>query len=208
MAQPLAPGSIVLFTVRYSLASQTMLTTIVTRWSGTVAAPDYTTVLNDVLATQDAPGGFLSFLDDVLSEQCVITRFDAQPLFPTRLATVVRNMTRPGTLADPSVPTNTALTLTKRSEIATRFGRGSMHIPGIPMSSLTGPGSWSGAILGFANAMAARLMAGLDGVVPGTALFFPVLWSAKTPLRVTSVTSIVAEVTPRTMYRRTVGVGI
>lgn len=208
MPQPLAPQSLILLTLRYRQVNQVMLTTLMTRWSGVVQAPDYTTVLDDLGTIQVLPANLAGRTEALIVASATLESLTLQPVNPIRLAPRVFPVNRPGQQDGEPLPTNVALTCMKTSDFATRYGRGSVHLPAMANDNLVDAGRWQGAFLNDVQNWCNFILAGMGGSLPGTALLFPVLWNPRVPARVTGVTGMRPMTTPRTMYRRTVGVGI
>jgi len=205
----LANNDILLYTVRYQQNSQTFLNTMVYRYlDNSGATDDYATLANQWLADQVAATGYIARILPNLNNTITIVDHRMQLIYPTRWAPIIGTVSSPG--GDPlfGTPTNTAMTFTKRTLRATRWGVGSWHLPGLNVHNLASPGAWNVA---DADAIA------LDIAVPLVGSFTPtgsvgqitsVLWNVAVPTRITPISSLVPQYTPRTMRRRTVGLGI
>lgn len=107
-----------------------------------------------------------------------------------------------GAIVDNSLPPNVAQVVTKRSDVATRHGVGTLHVPSVPFGQVD-QGIISVPQLAKLNSLAATLSALLV-----TARMTPILLNRAAPAQSPTITSAVAQRTVRTMRRRTVGLGI
>lgn len=203
MPTPLLPDAVVQVIIETNLNSQRLLNVLHYQADGTGAA-DYNVALNALIGVLLTPGDLVDTLSACQSNEAQIRRISAQPVYPARLAIISEVQAIDGTVAQPALPQNTSLVVTKRSDLATRYGVGSIHIPGIPTTFVANgfiTGAASAAMTAFADQASGQKMAA--GII-----WTPVLWNLATPGRVTVWDRYVIQDTSRVMRRRTVGVGI
>lgn len=205
----LANNNKLLYTVRYSQAGQIFLNTLIYDYlDGFGVVDDYAVFSNAFLSDQEAAAGYIARILPNLNNSITIVDHRMQLVYPSRLAPIIHSVNSPGGVGTFGTPTNTAMTFTKRTLQATRWGVGSWHLPGLNVVDLDSVGAWNAATV---------TAIGLDISVPlrnpGTPTgmagsISSVLWSPSVPLRSTPITSFVGQLQPRVMRRRTVGVGI
>lgn len=203
MPTPLIGDSIIQVIIETNLNTQRLLN-VLHYQVDSVGALDYNVALNALLGTLQSPGDVVETLSNCQSEDAQIRRISAQPVYPARLAIISGVLAIDGGVAQPALPQNTSLVVTKRSDLATRYGTGSIHIPGIPTTFVSNgfiTGAANAAMVLFADAASAPKLAGGN-------TYTPVLWNLATPGRVTVWDRYVIQETSRVMRRRTVGVGI
>lgn len=199
-----------LFTVWSECGEQTILNTQVLQYITGLAGPeDYVSYAAAYLDDAVALGGLIDQLIPLLSDQYVINRVSLQCIYPNRLAAQFKTAEQIGELTGTPAPINSAITITKRSIVAARYGVGSWHQTGMPVAAIaTGGVDWINTFYqGFATALSNWF---LPDRVPTdkSGKLEPILWSANTPLRITHVTAYEGQPSTRTMHRRTKGIGI
>jgi hypothetical protein len=203
MAEPLATGSICEVRIYTRYLEQTCLNVLHYRLT-TATVADYGPAMEGLRDSMIIAGSIVDRLAAVMSPDAEVYRVDAQPVSAVRLRSRSANPSTSGTLAGVNLPPNVALVLTKNTDVAARWGQGSMHIPGITVAASAG---------GVATPAALAAM-GLLGTevravrAVGLSVFEPVLWNSVIPARATRINQTVAQTTSRVMRRRTVGVGI
>jgi len=205
----LASGDVLLYTLRYEFFGSTYLNTFHLEYLDTLGAVDDETAFFGAYLTQaEAVNQLIDDLRDITSDSLNFVDHRLQKIRAARHAPLVSQLSLAGTIAGDAMPGNVAMVATKRSDLATRYGIGSWHQPGMPYASATTPADWdSAAMAGLSTALnnwfnLGRTPPGMVGVV------WPTLWNATTPLRKTRITTITVQPTIRVMRRRTKGVGI
>lgn len=152
------------------------------------------------------PGGIIPTMRGVYSNVCAIDEIWYQLISPTRYVKYTKEINLLGQVNSPAMPPNVAVTFTKSTELAKRYGIGSFHLGCLPENI-----NDSGNVDQFTyatplNAIAAAILAPITA--GGTIYAVPVLYSPKPPFRTTEVQTVRYQRTMRVMRRRTVGVGI
>lgn len=199
-----------LLTIYQSLGEQTLLNTHILQYTEGLAGPeDYQGYANAYLTDLTALGGFIDQIVPLMSNKWEVTKVALQKVYPTRLAAVQMGSGQIGDITANPLPSNTALVVTKKSMSATRWGIGSWHQGGLPISAMlddavTFNNTWTVGIRAALTTwfLPNRVPTGKSGRVE------PILWDSNTPLRITPITSYVEQIEPRTMHRRTKGLGI
>jgi len=205
----LAFGDVLLYTMRYEFLGQTYLNTFHLEYhDNSGAVDDYTVFATAYLTQAEAVNQLVDDLRDATVDLLNFTDHRLQRIRSTRLAPIVSPLNLAGTVAGDALPGNAAMTLTKRGEVAARYGIGSWHQPGLPFASLDDPLTFGAATINTMNSALnnwfniARTPPAMNGNV------VPVLWNASAPLRKTRIFTIGAQPSVRVMRRRTKGVGI
>lgn len=205
---PITGDAIWLYTIHMRMFNQVCLNTFTLQRSDKSSTTDYVTTANDFLEWQgDTVGQSVDLWTKAMTAAVVVESLTMQPIYPTRYSQVPRTLTPiAGVLTGQTTPSNVAAVITKVSDVAKRWGRGSVHLPG-QQASEVGTGNWGTATLSRLADIKALLNAGFaqGGGQPGWSL---VLWTPRTPTRITPVTYCVVQPTVRVMRRRTVRLGI
>jgi len=199
-----------LFTMWSLQGDQQILNTHILNYVEGLAGPeDYQLYAAAYLADCVALGGLPDTLAPYLSDQYTIQRVSLQKVYPTRLAAIFDTAASGGQVSEVAAPVNSSLTVTKRTISATRYGIGSWHQAGVPISKImAGGATWvnttvAGIELALDNwFLPSRVPTGKSGQVEA------ILWNRSTPLRITHVYGYEGQTSIRTMHRRTKGVGI
>lgn len=203
MARPLLNGSIVQVIVESQLNRQTMLNILHYRYDGSTA-PDYTVVCADLRDKLIDTDQLVLRMADCCSEETFFRRLYVQPVWTERLAAIVATTSFIGAVAGPALPQNCAGVITKRSDFATRWGVGGIHVGGLPIT-FGDKGELSAAAFPPFIALGDYCS---QPVNAGGAVWTPVLWNINQPDRVTVWDRFQLQETLRVMRRRTVGVGV
>lgn len=144
-----------------------------------------------------------------VTPEYTLQQVTAQRIWPTRTYMQTYEVGAPGTMA-PGVCTsaNYAVSITRRSDSATRDGQGRWQLAGAPASRMNA-GLWNllyreGEVLDFAN----QLKTNVNGTT------FPITWvpclytPGNLPSRYRIIVAVNVHDTIRTMHRRTLRVGI
>jgi hypothetical protein len=205
----LANNNKLLYTVRYSQAGQIFMNTLVYDYLDSFGVTDdYATFAGAWLSDQEAAGGYIARILPNLNNTITIVDHRMQLIYPGRFAPSISTVNSPGGVGTFGTPTNVAMTFTKRTGMATRWGIGSWHLPGLNVVDLDSVGAWNAATV---SAIGLDISVPLNGTHTPTGQngnITAVLWSPDVPLRSTPITSFVGQLTPRVMRRRTVGLGI
>lgn len=204
MAVPLPPNSIIQINAEILAFGQTLINT--THWQTSLTTvPDYFAELTSAITfCRTNALGWINLLVPCLGTNIELNMVTAQPVYPQRLRPVRVFDGRLGTGGADCNAQNLAAVIHKISDIAARWGQGSMHVGGLPTTFYAG---------GLITTAGITQLTPLAGVLPrqfmGTlATYFPSLWNATTPTRATPFTHSDIATTVRVMRRRTVGVGI
>ena len=208
MAFELNNGAIVLVSVMSSQQSNVIMNTLHYQYTTQAAPVQYTgPCLQLAQAFEVVNTGLVDLMRDIQHNSLLHFAVWVQPIFPNRYTKVRIEFPRPGRLDAPPLPMNTAMTITKSSAIAKRYGRGSFHIGGMTTLHMANEGSWNQAGLTLGNNIAAKLTANVATVDP-IGVFTPVLFNQAVPQRITFVDGAVAQNSIRVERRRTLGLGI
>lgn len=176
----------------------------------TIVISNYLDAMEDLteeLAATLTGGGFWNGIRAVQSDELHYTSIVAQRIWTQRDVAVTTAVATDGALSAPAAPPNVAMSVTKRTLLATRRGVGRIQIPGLTVGALE-DGLWSAAVT-------TAVQAHLATVLPATLVtdggnewkwVLPQLGQPSGPYQ--HVTSVQAQRTVRTMHRRTVGLGI
>jgi len=204
----LASGDVLLITLRYSQAGQKLMNTQMVEYlDADGATDDYSTFANQVITRITDSGHIVDYIQNITSSTFSVDSVTVQKIYPTRLAAVVSTVNLIGGVSGTPTPVNSAITITKRSINATRWGVGSWHQPGLLVTDMANSGSWSTT---KPQDLAVKLNAEFVGPKTPTGAvgsYTGILWSRTSPTRKTPVTSFTEQLTIRTMHRRTVRVG-
>jgi hypothetical protein len=206
----LSDNDIFLYTIKYQQQGQTFLNTMLLQYQvfDPSITADYETYGGNYLADREQVGDLILSLRAETVDELAYVDHRFQKIWPTRLAPVVNNLLVYGQKVGPAAPINVAAVFTKRSIVATRYGIGSWHQPGMAIADMQTSGTWKAAevnpiSLALESAFVGeKAVAGQVGTVQGG------LWSKNVPARFTNLVSINPQLTIRTMRRRTVGLGI
>lgn len=203
-------GDILLFTMKWRMAGQTLLNTCHYRYDANVGpGDDFEDFAPAMTARLNAADNVIDSMLDVLSNDITLEEIRLQPVHPVRYAPYVLEVNKVGQVATPAVPVNCAAVFTKRSLLATRYGIGSWHQGGIPAAVYNrATGLFTFADL---NVIATQLGNAFEGnFIPDgmTGFVHGILWNYQTPLRITDIAEITPQLSARVMRRRTVGLGI
>lgn len=204
----LASGDVLRYEIRYTQQSQRYLNGIYLRYLDTDGVvDDYAFFANKLLDFLEGSGKILPSLQDVLSSTISIDSHQVQKVYPTRLAPITRDFGELGLVGTGPAPVNTALTLTKRSISATRWGIGSWHQPGLNVADMVNSGHWGASIQEALSVALANSFVGLRVPTGAVGSYQGIIWNHTAPTRKTDILSFFPRDTIRTMYRRTVRVG-
>jgi len=205
----LVSGDILLYVIRYSQQSQRFMNTLALEYFDVDGVTDdYATFCNALLARYNGGGHIITGLTDMLSSTISIDEHSLQKIHSTRLAPIRESFTgNVGAIGTGPAPLNSAVTLTKRTINATRWGIGSWHQPGLNVADMNNSGNWKDATT---DALADILNVEFLGAVTPAGMVGnvqPVLFNPAVPTRKTPIISFFPNTTIRTMHRRTVRVG-
>lgn len=201
-------NDIILFTERYQQQGQVLLNTCYFRYLDSFAGTDQSDpFLNGFLGMLAGGGGFIELQKAFLSVEITIVDIRAQVVYPDRYTPVIMGINLPGEQAGAAAPINSAMTVTKKSTFATRWGQGSWHQPGWPISAMQNSGVWKDDdVNGFKDTMEQLFQIQWQPPTMNGKLE-AIIWSRATPGRTATIVKTVGNKTIRTERRRTVGVG-
>jgi hypothetical protein len=168
-------------------------------------AADYRAEMTALLASINLAGQINARMIAAASSGWTLTRVSAQPIYPTRLKAVFLDIGTVGAKSGTQAPSNVAATVTKTTDLATRYGVGSWHQGGLIASDVQG-GSIAAGLRVELAALGSELSDVVDGTNPGT--FVPVIWNLITPVRRTDIQGYIVQDTSRVMRRRTLRLGV
>jgi len=162
--------------------------------------------LETFLDSVNGVGKLVEKWKDCLSVKCVALRLRAQWLTPLRFAYVPRaTVPGDGTIAGDAYPVNTAVAITRQTDVAGRDEVGTIHMPAVPITFIE-----NGTLTPAAEAAYSLLAEKLIEVIPGgpdDVFFDPVHFKRANPSVANPIISYVLQPTARIMRRRTVGLG-
>lgn len=209
MAYPITTGSLIELGIAGTLFGQRTLTLFHYRITGTTITDGQAALEDwlDSLTGNIAIGGayFAACSEDwtgyQLSAQVI---YVPGPSVQRRPKVVLSITTFPGEVASPSLPPGVAAALTRRSEVASRRGLGTIHMPGVPTSFTSGGELSTLGIDSYTTLGGAFMENPTIGSMTGT----PMIYNRSNPADSIQVTSVTPQSTVRTMRRRVVGRGI
>lgn len=204
MPTPLADGAIVQISVIYSQNSQTLINTLHYKYSNAGGAPDYRDAMNELLNELQTAGDLEDDIAAAMHNTCTLIRWEAQPVYPSRFSKVTRTMNRAGARGGTALPQNVSAVITKQTDLATRYGRGTWHAVGL-VTTDNDNGKVSFGLNGVLDQIGQDIA--FDRALATLGTMVPVIWVRGVPARATPITSYKVEDTLRIMRRRTVGVG-
>lgn len=217
MAIPVTNQSVFSYTVESDVAGQRCMNVYhyqLTASTGALA--DYVALAADLDAANRAANRIVPLTAALMSSNNSITRTRVQSVYPTRL--VVQEFSPgavDGTQAGSPMPPNVSAVIEKTTDYASRWGRGSAHIAGVPIGEDSG-GIWGGGFMASMVSLGAAIKLQLT-TTGAAATWTPILYHAATAAkpdkpatttRITPITECYALDTVRVMRRRTVRVGI
>lgn len=209
MAYPITTGTIIELGIAGTLFAQRTLTLFHYRLTGTTVT-DGEAALEEWLSSLTGNVALGGAYFAACSEDWTGYQLSAQVIFvpgPSvqRRPKVVMNIsTYEGEVASPSLPPGVAVALTRRSEVATRRGVGTIHMPAVP-TSYTANGSLNSTGLADYTTFGDACM---ENPTIGTLTGVPLIYNRTAPVDSIQVTSVTPQSTLRTMRRRVVGRGI
>lgn len=206
MAYTVGDNAILEMTIRGEQFGETTLSILHYRLDTTLGPQPGVTLIDEIDADVTGPNGLLERYASCCSDAFFIRQMVYQWVWPQRYArrTLIPSIST-GTQADAMLPSNTAVAITKRTDIAGRTGIGTLHMPGIAQSNVDGNRIVQAGIIPYealSNALTAPINLGLNRDMT------PVIYRRTAPAASPVVTSCepIAEV--RTMRRRGVRLGI
>lgn len=205
MAYPISVGSIVEVTFPYRVNSQLCMAVLHYKLrSGSVS--DGATNLQALLTDLNAVGGLHEAMSFCQSEDATYPELRAQVISPLRFVpeTQLSNRSQ-GAITEPCNNQQVAIAVTKRSELASRHGIGTLHLGGIADTFCTA-GRVASAFGSIINLFAGQLND--DVTLTGSVIYDPVIYNRSNPSLSAVITTASYQDTLRTMRRRVVGRGI
>lgn len=207
MAYPLFVGDIVEVTIRSTVNAQTCLSLFHYRFDGSGTVPDGGGAILQFLNVLNGGAGLVAKYAALMGSNCPINELRGQMIRSSRWNPIsVAPITPAGTwdgdgVSNPSV----AVAFTKRAEAATRSGRGTLHMPGVPEDAMVG-GKISNGYRDAADPLEAQIAA---VVTPSSGrVWTPIIYNRTNPANSQVIVSVSTEENLRTMRRRVVGRGI
>lgn len=203
---PVPTNSILSMTFEGRVQNQQMMTVLHYKMTSAVTAPSGLLVLQNLWEKIKLPNELFVRYQACLSNMMSGMRVKMQWLFPIRYAgTVFTPDSTFGQIASPVPGSNLSVALTKRSDLANRHAIGTLHMPAVPTTFLQN-GQLS-PIAVDAYAELATLVSQPIELVLSAQTFTPVLFNSLNPAASLPVLEATPASYPRTMHRRTVGVG-
>lgn len=204
-------GDILLVQCVGQLHDQTIINTahyVVGVASSTGSTNDQVYHLANVLGNGLGGNKFKENLLKAACPQYILEKVTAQRIYPTRTYAAEYPVGEPGLLELECTLSNIAVSISRRSDSATRDGQGRWQFAGVPASKydsgMVQLGYRTGELATFAN----ELMLPVQGTLYAVN-WRPCLYTPKNlPDRYRVISSVIVQDTVRTMHRRTVRVGI
>lgn len=207
MPYTVTPGSILEFTIRGSANGQTTLSLFHYRYTGSGDYPNAGTALSSWIngyLTNATPIGQAMWLG-AMSQQWVQEGIGAQWIYPLRYSRLfLPTAATVGAVAQPMLPQNVSLAITKRTDLAGRRGTGTLHLPGVPVTFVSN-GLVTAAAVGGVSDITDNIE---QAYIYSAREFEPVLLHRAAGNLSPVITGGELQSTSRTMRRRTVRVGI
>lgn len=206
MAYVVSNGSVVALTFEGRHESQQVMSVLHYRLSSGGTLPDGRAALIAFLAQVQADEKLFERWRAGRSVKLTTLRIRAQFIHPDRFAYVEQIPTIDvGAVAGDSYPVNTAIAVTRKTDNAGRDQVGTVHLPAIPITSITNGAVTAGG-LALSNDFLIESLEKITTVTPA-AEWFPILYHRASPAVNPSLTGGVVQPTARIMRRRTVGLG-
>jgi len=195
-------GSILEATIRGTLAGQTTLS-LFHYMLNDAAIPDGGAFLAVFNVGFNVATGVVDTYRLACCEDFTLEEIRYQWIYPTRFRSQsFAPFIGTGAIVDQSAPPNVAQVITKRADVASRRGIGTLHVPSVPNSQIANGMLLAGQVTKL-NALGAALKTSLI-----TGRMDPVLLRRDLPPASPIITSTVTQTTVRVERRRTVGLGI
>lgn len=136
MAYPINQNDIVQLTIRYAQSNIVeMMNVLHYRYVSTPTITDGRAAILALLQFFEAAvpgGGWTDRWQPLASNLVALDRFWGQKIYPIRYAKVEWDITTTGAVAGNPLPGICQWGIVKRSEVAARYGRGGIRVPGLP----------------------------------------------------------------------------
>lgn len=206
MAYPIPFDAIAEVTFKMTHNDQTVLTVLHYKFIGGPAIADGAATLQALMIKIQAAGQVFRAHTNCTSQDLDYNLIVAQWISPIRYA---RQDALPGQtiglVAQPSLPQNDAVALTKGGELAGRHNIGTVHMPGVPTTFVT-DGLVTPAGFTAYNDLCTAIQQ--DVTLVAGQIFRPVIYNRVTPADSKEISTVITQNTSRIMRRRTVGLGI
>lgn len=207
MAYPVAANSILEVTLIGTLAGQTTLTILHYKLGSTGISDGESAITAANAAINNAlPSSLVAYYLACCGESFALDSIRYQWIYTVRyLARTVPSAFDQGTVAGACMPPGVSVAITKQSQLAGRHGRGTVHMPGVPLTFVT-----AGLLDGSAQAPYTNLANELEAPIPvgGGTFAAPVIYQRASPINSQQVIQTTVQQNVRTMSRRVVGRGI
>src|SRR5262245_60704971 len=161
----------------------------------------------DYLANLDGPGQLLEIWSVMMAGDWTIEQVRAQKVYPTRTTYAASQATVSGQDATSMSVPNLAFVVTKRGNVGTRHGIGSVHFSGFVPGKFAGGNIDFGVTTWWTNQFAPLYTA--NQTVPATNITYtPIIYNPTQAPNWQGILSWTPQSTARTMHRRTVGLGV
>lgn len=207
MPTRLDDGSILQLRIVGTLFEQQVMNVFHYQYSEPGGNADYTVPCGRLFSAFVGLGQVYTHWIDCVSQSLTVQKISVQPVYADRLASVdnVPGVVQ-GTQVGTDMGTNTAATITKRTDRATRWGIGSCHIPGMIAENLDPTtNTWNTLYQGFLQDVANKIP---DVLVGFGETFTPILWNIAAPNRITEISTCTVQDTPRVQRRRGLRLGV
>lgn len=206
MAYPININDVIEVTFEGRLFAQQVMSVFHYVVTNPVTVPNGAEELAFLMDTLNADDGFLAQWLACCSNQLTNATIKVQKIAPLRFLPVQADgISSTGGVGSASMPSNVAVAITKRAEQAGRHGRGTLHMPGVPIEFVTN-GSVNIVGAGVYDSLRAQIL--LERTPFGGAVTYqPVIFNRALPLTSQPVLNTVLRREARVMRRRTVGLG-
>jgi hypothetical protein len=204
MPYPIGNGNIVAVTFEGLLEGQQVMSTLHFRFDSFGPVPNGGAELDELAAVIKGAGGLFSKWLACVSRDTLERNIAVQLIAPDRFVRRVYVWTQPnGQAGTDAFSSNTSIALTKRGQAANRSNIGAVHMPGVPLSFVTGGLLNNAGVIGYTQLCGALVAP--QGTTNGN--FVPVIFHKAQPLDSEQVLTCDPQLNVRVQRRRTVGVG-
>jgi len=207
MAYVIADGAIMQARIESRHENQQILSVFTYKLSGAGTIPDGAAALEAFWNAFCVAGGFLESYLSCISEKLNAVKTHLQWIAPDRFAYITRQdpVFIAGAVAGDSMPVNTAVTITKRTQNAGRRQVGTLHMPAVPAAGILN-GSVTGIQRGRYELFTGKILTPITTAVP-VATYTPCHFHRIDPTITQPLNACEVAAFARIMRRRTVGLG-
>jgi len=205
MSREVSNGAILECVIRGLSDDQVTLSYFHYRLNNAVADSDGTALVNSFDGLFNSVGNVADRYLDCCSEDWLFTDVTYQWIYPTRFTFQRKDpFDVAGHVAEPMMPSNTAVALTKRTFLAGRTQRGTLHMPGVPTTFVLNSRVQPAGVTAYE-----ALGDSIDNILTLATdeVFEPLIFHRALPNTSVQIQEVDSQHFVRIMRRRTVGVG-